>query len=64
MLQQGAQAVPGLQMETIVSLIAVVGYGHRTIGREAKTANELLEIGTLLLTVPPLNWTAFAFCPS
>jgi hypothetical protein len=64
MLQQGAQAVPGLEMETIVRLIAVVGlelHGHRAIGRDAKTVNELLEIGTPPLAVPPLE---LKVCPS
>src|SRR5262249_43667089 len=61
MLQQGAQAVPGLQMDAIVRLIAVVGlevHGHRTVGRDADAVNELLEIGAALLAVPPLQLDA------
>ena len=58
MLQQGAQPVPCLQMNTIVGLIAIIRlevHGDRAIGRDAKTIDELLEIGSALLAMSPLE---------
>jgi hypothetical protein len=58
MLQQGAQAVPGFQMDASVGLVAVIRlevHGHRAIACHAQAINQLLEIGTALFAVPPLE---------
>jgi hypothetical protein len=58
MLQQGAQAVPRLQMDPIVGLVAIVRlkvHRHCTIARDTEAVNQLLEIGTALLGMPRLE---------
>src|SRR5215467_6565749 len=58
MLQQGAQAVPRLQMNPIVGLIAIVRlkvHGYCAIACDTEAVNQLLEIGTAFLGMPRLE---------
>src|SRR5712672_4095044 len=58
MLQQSAQPAPCLQMNPVVSLVAIVSlevHRDRAVSRDAKAIDELLEIGPVLLAMPPLE---------
>ena len=58
MLQQGAQPVPGLQMDPIIGLVPVIRlkvHRHRAIGRDTQAVDQLLEIGAALFAVPALE---------
>src|SRR5882724_1492692 len=49
--QQTAQALPSLPVGAVIGLIACVGFkvnGHRSIGTDRQTVDQLLEIGTMI----------------